>query len=142
MKRFNHLTLKQLKELKGILDSEKKRILDSHHEQEKEFRVTNEERSNEADIAMNDYNNSHMLRLRNRELFYLKKIGQALKKFEQEEYGHCEDCGEEIKATRLKARPTAELCIVCKEESEMDEQQSLLGGTSKSYNDIVDLSVR
>jgi len=38
-------------------------------------------------------------------------------------YGHCEVCGEPIETERLEARPEAELCIDCKQETEMREKR-------------------
>ncbi len=38
------------------------------------------------------------------------------------------------------ARPTAEMCIQCKEESEKDESASFIGRQSKSLGKVVDLT--
>jgi DnaK suppressor protein len=81
-----------------------------------------------------------LLRFRNREVFYAKKIDKALKKFEMEEFGMCSDCGEWIRFERLMARPTAEMCIQCKEESERDESNSFTGRQSKSLGKVLDLT--
>ncbi len=43
----------------------------------------------------------------------LKDIGDALKKIEQETYGTCERCGNEIDVRRLEANPEARLCMNC-----------------------------
>lgn len=142
MKRFNHLTIKQLKELKEKMLNEKERILNSHLEGEESFVIASEDQSDDVDLANSDYNNAHMLRLRNRDIFYAKKLSGALAKFENEEYGCCEECGSEIKFQRLLARPTAELCITCKEESEFEEMRSLQGRTSKSYTEVVDFATK
>lgn len=56
------------------------------------------------------------------------------------EYGLCSDCGDWIRFERLLARPTAEMCIVCKEESERDESSSFTGRQSKSLGRVVDLT--
>lgn len=142
MKRFNHLTIKELKELRTKMMFEKERILKSHNISEEKFVIAKDDQSDEVDLANSDYENSHMLRMRNREIFYAKKLESALKKFDNGEYGQCEDCGSEIKFQRLIARPTAELCISCKEESETEELRSLQGRKSKSYSEVVDFSVK
>ena len=49
-------------------------------------------------------------------------VDPALAKFEADEYGLCESCGEEIGMKRLEARPVAELCIDCKAEQERLER--------------------
>ncbi len=94
----------------------------------------------DVEQSISDYNNSHQLRFRNREVFYAKKIDRALKKFEVNEYGLCSECGCWIKFERLLARPTAEMCILCKEESERDESSCFIGRQSKSLGRVVDLT--
>lgn len=63
------------------------------------------------------------LRARDRERKLLKKIEKGLIALEKDEYGWCEACGIEIGIRRLEARPTAELCIDCKELAEIKEKQ-------------------
>lgn len=130
------LTKKQLDTLKIKLIAEKQ-ALNCIDEQ---LTLAQADGSDEVDQSMNDYFNSHLLRFRNREAFYVKKIEKALKKFEVNEYGKCSECDYWIKFERLLARPTAELCIVCKEESERDESSSFMGLQSKSMGKVVDLS--
>lgn len=131
---------------KKQLDTLKKKLLE-----EKQSLVFSEKTGNELELALTsggdeveqsitDYDNSHQLRFRNREVFYAKKIDKALKKFETNEYGLCSDCDCWIKFERLLARPTAEMCIVCKEESERDESSSFIGRQSKSLGKVVDLT--
>ncbi len=50
----------------------------------------------------------------------LKEIEEALEKIEKGEYGICEMCGEPIKPLRLKVKPYAKYCIVCREIIEQD----------------------
>ena len=77
------------------------------------------------------------LRFRNREIFYLKKINKTLDRIEQKSYGFCEDCDGPIAFERLIARPTAELCIGCKEESELSEKNNFYQNKSKSYGHTI-----
>ncbi|MCB9091153.1 MAG: TraR/DksA C4-type zinc finger protein [Halobacteriovoraceae bacterium] len=65
-----------------------------------------------------------ILRFKKRSSAFLRKIKRALKKIESHCYGECEECGAEIAMERLRARPTAELCIDCKEEQEKIENQT------------------
>lgn len=43
----------------------------------------------------------------------LEEINQTLKKLEDDNYGICENCSSEIEKPRLKAMPTAFLCVSC-----------------------------
>ncbi len=75
------------------------------------------------DRAMSESSRSIELRKRDRERKLIQKIKEAIQRTEDGTYGICEDCGEEISANRLKARPEATLCINCKEEQEKVEKQ-------------------
>lgn len=43
----------------------------------------------------------------------LKRIATALQRLEQNEYGLCLRCGEDIAIQRLKVEPAATICIEC-----------------------------
>lgn len=64
------------------------------------------------------------------------RIARALKKLKDEpdEYGLCEECGEEIPAARLKAMPFAEFCVGC--QSLKDVPKS--GPTRRKLTDYSD----
>jgi DnaK suppressor protein len=48
----------------------------------------------------------------------LYHIDEALRRIKDKTYGKCQECGQEISATRLEAVPHARLCIKCKEKEE------------------------
>lgn len=77
----------------------------------------------EMDAASSEINLAFLGRLRERERGLITKIDQALAKIESNEYGLCENCGEEVGIKRLEARPVAELCIDCKSEQERLERR-------------------
>ena len=62
------------------------------------------------------------LRARDRERKLIKKLESTLDSIDSCDYGYCESCGVEIGIKRLEARPTATLCIDCKELSEAKER--------------------
>jgi len=134
------LTKKQLETLKNKLIEEKNGLVFSDQVNASNIELSKPEGSDEVEQSITDYTNSHLLRFRNREVFYAKKIDKALKKFEMDEFGLCSDCGEWIRYERLLARPTAEMCIQCKEESERDESNSFTGRQSKSLGKVLDLT--
>jgi DnaK suppressor protein len=133
------LTKKQLETLKNKLIGERDTLVFNVSD-DKEIDLTLAHGGDDVEQSITDYNNSHQLRFRNREVFYAKKIDKALKKFDTNEYGLCSECGCWIKFERLLARPTAEMCILCKEESERDESSSFIGRQSKSLGKVVDLT--
>ena len=75
----------------------------------------------EIDLAMQQRDEELGRKLEGRQGFYLRKVDAALERVRNETFGCCSDCDEEISLTRLYARPTANLCIQCKEEQERDE---------------------
>jgi DnaK suppressor protein len=62
------------------------------------------------------------MRTINRQRKLLSKIDQALKKFDDNTYGYCEETGEPIGIKRLLARPIASLSIEAQEKHEKDEK--------------------
>ena len=48
----------------------------------------------------------------------LKKIASALQRMEEDEYGYCLHCGEDIAIKRLELDPAAALCIDCANKAE------------------------
>lgn len=63
-------------------------------------------------------------KLLSRKALYLKKINEALARIQNGEYGECGMCGDMINPKRLEARPTATLCIACKEKVEKTEYKN------------------
>jgi DnaK suppressor protein len=74
-----------------------------------------------GDQASVSTNQELRLKIRSRERRLIKKIRQALKRFENNTYGICELCEEDISIRRLDARPVTTKCIHCKEEEERQE---------------------
>jgi len=75
-----------------------------------------------GDQATAEADRDFMLRLRDRERMLLKKIDEAIDRIENNTYGICEDCGNEIGIKRLEARPVTTLCIDCKTQQEEEER--------------------
>ena len=49
----------------------------------------------------------------------LLQIDVALKRIEENDFGYCQDCGEDIAPARLEADPTVLLCISCASAREL-----------------------
>ena len=114
----------QVEHFRHILESWKHELMEKvdetvHHMQDEaaNFPDPNDRASQESDFTME-------LRARDRERKLIKKIEESLQSLEDGEFGYCESCGVEIGVRRLEARPTATLCIDCKELDEIRERQS------------------
>jgi DnaK suppressor protein len=118
-----YMSAKQLAHFRAILSSLKDelsedidRTVHTMQDEATVFADPNDRASQESDIALE-------LRNRDRERKLIKKINESLANIEGGDYGYCESCGVEIGLKRLEARPTATLCIDCKELEERKEKQ-------------------
>ncbi len=71
-----------------------------------------------ADTATELYTQEFNYSLSENDRAQLLLIDAALERMDDGDYGDCEDCGEKINETRLKAIPWAPLCIECQERIE------------------------
>ena len=76
------------------------------------------------DQASSDIDRNYTLRICDRESQLIKKIKTALLKIEENTFGICESCDEQIGIERLKARPVTAYCIRCKTQMEAFEKVS------------------
>ena len=114
---------KDLEHFAKRLKEDKARIL-NHNEKiiSEDLKLASEDLADEVDLASSELNQSLSLRLRDRERLLLQKIETALGKIETGTYGVCEGCEDSIESKRLEVRPTAEMCIRCKEAEERKEK--------------------
>jgi len=70
------------------------------------------------DLASEESDREFALRLHEHELLLIKQIRQALKRIDDDDFGDCVACGEEIGERRLMARPMSTHCIDCQTELE------------------------
>ena len=75
-----------------------------------------------TDRASLETERNFMLRIRDRESKLIKKIKSALARIENETFGICEKCGDDIALKRLKVRPVTTQCIDCKTKEEALEK--------------------
>ncbi|MGD9656662.1 MAG: TraR/DksA family transcriptional regulator [Methylocystis sp.] len=48
----------------------------------------------------------------------ISRIQRALRQMDEGEFGYCVECGDEIPEGRLRADPTAHLCVSCASRKE------------------------
>lgn len=111
----NHFR-KILNAQKNSLSSDIQNTMTSMQDSQTIYADPNDRASQETDMAIE-------LRNRDRERKLIKKIDETLAAINRDDYGYCEECGEEIGISRLEARPTARLCIECKHLAELRERQ-------------------
>ena len=105
-----------LEDWKSELGEDIDRTVHTMQDEATVFADPNDRASQESDMALE-------LRNRDRERKLIKKIEETIAKIDAGEYGYCNSCGVEIGLKRLQARPTASLCIDCKQLEEMRERQ-------------------
>lgn len=131
----------QLKSLQLLLEQQRKEILANGKTLRVDFNINKDEMLDEVDMAMNDTEQGMKMRMGNRESLYFRKVEEALLRIQEGTYGLCLDCGSQIGLKRLEARPTAELCIECKESAERKESLNAEGRRHKSLGDVVDFKI-
>ncbi len=127
----------QLLSLEELLKTQRKEILSNGKTLRLDFNINKDEMLDEVDMAVNDVEQGMKMRLGNRESLYFKKIEEALLRIKEGTYGLCLECGAQIGAKRLEVRPTAELCIDCKETQEKAEALNAEGRRHKSLGELI-----
>ncbi|MCH9814576.1 MAG: RNA polymerase-binding protein DksA [Epsilonproteobacteria bacterium] len=101
---------------KEELEGRKKKILKIVTDNEKEIKaLSTTEANDEADYATISTDSAIEQAINNQQLTELKDIEYALFKIENKTYGICEMCEDPIGIQRLKVKPQAKYCIVCRE---------------------------
>ncbi len=76
-----------------------------------------------VDKAETSYTKEFLLSLSDAERSQLLMIDEALRRLSRDDFGICQQCGQEVGRKRLAAIPWAPLCIDCQEKNE-EEQRS------------------
>ncbi len=109
---------------RAILRMQRESILENATRLRKgELDLDQDDFPDEMDMAVAESSTSFAGRIQEREGKLLNKIEEALEQIDQDDYGDCSSCGEEIAIKRLLARPVARLCLECKDEQERSERQ-------------------
>lgn len=107
--------LKKLEDWRKHLMFEAERTMQAMQSSTKSFPDEAERASQEEMLGIE-------LRTRDRERKLIHKIEHTIDRIKRQQYGYCLGCGDEIGILRLKARPTADLCIECKTTEEIKEK--------------------
>ncbi len=118
---------KDLKEFKKIVLKKKEEVFeDLKHISDDTLRKSQKEASGDisgytyhmADVATDNYDREFSLGLASNERKVLYELDDALKRIEDGSFGICDDCKGQITKIRLKAVPSARLCIKCQQKRE------------------------
>ena len=98
--------------------------------------VINEPSGDIYDQASSERDRELGLLLSDREREKLHSIDEALLRINEDEYGVCEECDEEIPLGRLKALPFARHCVKCKTDLEKLHAQTRRFEEDRTYREI------
>ncbi|MDR3605969.1 MAG: TraR/DksA C4-type zinc finger protein [Oligoflexia bacterium] len=129
-----------LDKFKRRFDEIKKTLAVSFGTASADFQVSADDLADETDLCSSELASSMMMRLRNREALYVRKINEAIGRIQEGTFGECEECGDDIDLKRLEARPTTTLCISCKEDQERLEDVHIDGRKPKSLGNRLKLA--
>jgi DnaK suppressor protein len=107
---------------RAVLQDEMRTLLEEAEKTVSEMTADNTNFPDPNDRATQESDRSFELRIRDRERKLINKIREALERIDEDTFGTCELCGEQIGEARLKARPVTTLCIDCKIEQEKKEK--------------------
>jgi len=113
---------KTLQYFRGKLERMGEELLSEADKTLSEMTDHNDNYPDPTDRASAESDRNFELRIRDRERKLLTKIKEAIERIDNETYGICDDCGEDISVPRLEARPVTTLCIDCKTKQEDSER--------------------
>jgi len=120
-------TKSDLKDFKKIVLKKKEEVLgDLKHIADDTLRKSQKEASGDisgytyhmADVATDNYDREFSLGLASGERKSLYELDDALKRIEEGTFGICDNCKSFITKVRLRAVPSARLCIKCQQKRE------------------------
>ena len=117
-KRERYMNPKHLEYFRQKLLGWREELLEESQHTIDQMREAARDVSDDAERASRETEISFELRTRDRYRKLLNKIGEALKRIDDESYGFCDETGEPIGIERLEARPIATLCLEAQERRE------------------------
>ena len=124
-KNEKYMSAKQRKHFLAILTSWKEQLEFEQGKTASKIQTNNNNFADDSDRATHEEGFALEIRTRDRERKLLSKIKESIEQLQSNDYGYCYNpyCGVEIGIRRLEARPTATLCIDCKNLQEIEEKQ-------------------
>ena len=132
-------------ELKKILEERRKEILNEVQVKMRDVRAVGASGEGQgvldaAETSEADIQDDIELALIQMKSETLHKIEEALARLDEQTYGYCFECGDEISERRLRALPFAVRCKDCEEAREIAEQRERQLTQRRSAGFLIDLN--
>jgi DnaK suppressor protein len=145
--RTNQSTMAQGRyvELKKILEERRREILNEVQVKMRDVRAVGASGEGQgvldaAETSEADIQDDIELALIQMKSETLHKIEEALARLDEQTYGYCFECGDEISERRLRALPFAVRCKDCEEAREIAEQRERQLSQRRSAGFLIDLN--
>ena len=102
-----------MEEIKRLLLEEKAVLLDNIREKTGNQHKLQNDIGDAIDSSVEEQDRELDLLLQDRDQARLKGIENALQRMESDDFGYCDECGENISKKRLMAVPLTSMCINC-----------------------------
>jgi DnaK suppressor protein len=132
-------------ELKKILEERRREILSEVQEKIRDVRAVGASGEGQgvldaAETSEADIQDDIELALIQMKSETLHKIEEALARLDEQTYGYCFECGDEISERRLRALPFAVRCKDCEEAREIAQQRERQLSQRRSAGFLLDLN--
>jgi len=128
------MSVQQVNEFRQVLETKRKELLSSTGDREE---ILIEPAAEEFDRLQQQLNREVAIRNLDRESALLKQVQAALNRIEDESFGVCLRCDEEIPERRLRAVPWAAYCVPCQE---IIDRQRAMGASIEDGDDVGDIA--
>lgn len=118
------LTDQEMENIRRMLELKKEYLKSNREFRLAQIKDGTEALKDAADIAGREEDVEKMWYFINRDQTTENKINDALKRMESGNYGRCVECDAHISYKRLQIDPTSDLCINCKNELEMEDNNT------------------
>jgi len=102
-----------MEEIKRLLLEEKAALLENIREKTGNQNKLQNDIGDAIDSSVEEQDRELDLLLQDRDQARLKGIENALQRMESDDFGYCDECGENISKKRLMAVPLTSMCINC-----------------------------
>src|SRR5579875_2866238 len=128
------MSVQQVNEFRQVLETKRKELLSSTGDREE---ILIEPAAEEFDRLQQQLNREVAIRNLDRESALLKQVQAARNRIEDESFGVCLRCDEEIPERRLRAVPWAAYCVPCQE---IIDRQRAMGASIEDGDDVGDIA--